>query len=264
MKIGIVGLGAVGSAVKQGFEYIGHEVVGHDVKLNTQLSDVLDTEIVYICVGTPSDENGKCYLGAVDATISGLSNLNYNGIVAIKSTIEPTTTDIYLTRYPHLNICFVPEFLRERCAFEDFVHNNNILIVGTDSDVVYNVVCDTHGTLPVHKMKVKPIEAELVKYFSNTYKAMRVTFANTFGKIAEELGGNYDVIKDAFLFHGIQEGHYLNVNQTFGGYGGMCLPKDVKAMNELVKKHNLDLGIFEFMDKENNKFQKKVPKGMRL
>ena len=44
----------------------------------------------------------------------------------------------------------------------------------------------------------------------------------------------------------------------------MCLPKDVMAMNELVKKHNLDLGIFEFMNKENNKFQKKVPKGMRL
>ena len=264
MKIGIIGLGAVGTAVKQGFEYIGNEVIGHDIKLNTTLNDILDTEIVYICVGTPSDENGKCYIGAVDETISNLFSLGYNGIVAIKSTVEHGTTTTYTNLYPHLNICFVPEFLRERCAYEDYVHNNNILIVGTDDSEVYTKIVKSHGTLPVHKVQIKPIEAELVKYFSNTYKALRITFANSFAKIAEEMGGDYDVIKDSFLFHGIQEGHYLNVNKTFGGYGGMCLPKDVMAMNELVKKHNLDLGIFEFMDKENNKFQKKVPKGMRL
>ena len=68
-----------------------------------------------------------------------------------------------------------------------------------------------------------------MKYFSNTYKAMRITFANSFHKIAEHFGANYDVIKDAFLCHGLTEGHYLNVNKEFGGYGGMCLPKDTKA-----------------------------------
>ena len=65
------------------------------------------------------------------------------------------------------------------------------------------------------------------------------------------------------MYHGVQEGHYLNVNKTYGGYGGMCLPKDTKAMKSLVNEMDLDLDIFKFIDEENDKFVKKVPKGMR-
>ena len=81
MNIGIIGLGAVGSAVKKGFEFIGHNVVGHDIQLDTSIEDVLDTEIVYICVGTPSKEDGSCDVQAVFDVISDLDELNYNGIL---------------------------------------------------------------------------------------------------------------------------------------------------------------------------------------
>jgi GDP-mannose 6-dehydrogenase len=192
-----------------------------------------------------------------------LNKLNYKGIVAVKSTVKPGTTNNLMELYPNLTLAFVPEFLRERCAYEDFVYNNNILVVGTDNDIVYNKILESHGNLPVHKVKIKVIEAELMKYFSNTYKAMRITFANSFHKVAEHFNANYDIIKDTFLYHGIQEGHYLNVNKEFGGYGGMCLPKDTKAMKSLVKELKLDLNIFDFIDSENSKFVKKVPKGMR-
>ena len=107
------------------------------------------------------------------------------------------------------------------------------------------------------------IEAELIKYFSNTYKAMRITFANTFHKLCEELGAEYDVVKNSFLFHGLGEGHYLNVNKEFGGFGGMCLPKDTKAMAMLVEKLGLDLSLFRNILDENEKFVVKVPEGMR-
>ena len=92
---------------------------------------------------------------------------------------------------------------------------------------------------------------------------MRITFANSFYKVAKHFGANYDAIKDAFLFHGVGEGHYLNVNKDFGGYGGMCLPKDTKAMKVLCKKYKIDVDIFRFIDEENDKFVKKVPPGMR-
>tara|TARA_R110001592_G_C13159468_1_gene748807 strand:+ start:2013 stop:2813 length:801 start_codon:yes stop_codon:yes gene_type:complete len=263
MKIGIIGLGAVGTAVQKGFEYIGHITYGHDIKYNTKLEDVLPSEIIYICVGTPPDKNENCDISAVMEVIDNLNKLKYKGIIAIKSTVKPGTTDKLIKEYPSLTLTFVPEFLRERCAYEDFVYNNNILVVGTDNNQVYNKIIESHGDLPVHKVKVSIIEAELMKYFSNTYKAMRIIFANSFYKVAKHYNANYDAIKDTFLYHGVQEGHYLNVNKTYGGYGGMCLPKDTKAMKSLVNELDLDLNIFKFIDEENNKFVKKVPKGMR-
>jgi len=263
MKIGIVGLGAVGAAIKQGFEYIGHEVYGHDIRLNTKMQDILAAEIVFICVGTPPANDDHCDVSAVNSVIKELDSSGYKGIVAIKSTVKPGTTGRLAKEFPNLNLCFVPEFLRERCAYEDFVYNNNILVVGTESEEVNNKIIEAHGDLPVHKVKLKVIEAELMKYFSNTYKAMRITFANSFYKIASHYGANYDAIKDTFIHHGVQEGHYLNVNKTFGGFGGMCLPKDTKAMKALVEELDLNLDIFKFIDSENEKFVKKVPKGMR-
>ena len=264
MKLGVIGIGAVGSAISKGFEYIGHEVVGYDIKIpETSIEDTLDTEINFITVGTPTGPNQECDLTAVNSVIGQLSKLEYKGLVALKSTIEPGTTQRLMSEYPNLNMCFVPEFLRERCAYEDFVYNNNILVVGTDSDENYDLIVKAHGSLPFHKVKMSIIESELMKYFSNTYKAMRITFANSFHRVAEHFGANYDAIKDAFLFHGVGEGHYLNVNKEFGGYGGMCLPKDTKAMKVLCKKYNIDVDIFRFIDEENDKFVKKVPKGMR-
>ena len=264
MEIGIIGLGAVGSAVKKGFEYLGHNVKGYDIKYPlTKIEDVLESEIVYVCVGTPTAEDEQCDISAVVSVVDKLNELAYDGILCIKSTVKPGTTNTLREKYPQLTMAFVPEFLRERCAYEDFVFNNNILVVGTDDDEIYKTIVESHGHLPVHKVKVNIIEAELMKYFSNTYKAMRITFANSFFKVAEHFGANYDVIKDTFLYHGVQEGHYLNVNKTFGGYGGMCLPKDTKAMKALVNEIGLDTDIFKFIDEENDKFVKKVPSGMR-
>lgn len=263
MKIGIIGLGAVGSAIKQGFEYIGHETFGYDIRVDSKIEDVLQGEVVFICVGTPPAEDDHCDVSAVYDVVGKLNDLGYKGIVAVKSTVKPGTVDKLKELYPELTLAFVPEFLRERCAYEDFVYNNNILVIGTEDKEVYETLIETHGDLPVHKVQLSIIEAELMKYFSNTYKAMRITFANSFYKVAKHFGANYDAIKDTFLHHGIQEGHYLNVNKTFGGFGGMCLPKDTKAMKALVEELNLDLDIFRFIDSENEKFVKKVPKGMR-
>ena len=84
MNIGVIGLGAVGSALQKGFKYIGHEVVGYDIKYpNTKIEDVLNTEIVYIVVGTPTGPNDECDLTAVNSVMDQLNKLEYKGLVAL-------------------------------------------------------------------------------------------------------------------------------------------------------------------------------------
>ncbi len=262
MNVGVVGIGVVGGACKFGFELIGHNVSVHDIAHDTVLEDVLDTEVVYICVPTPRANDGSCDTTIVREVILELKELGYDGVVAIKSTVVPGTTES-LRKETGLNVCFVPEFLRERCAKEDFIYNNNVLVIGANTKEQFEIIKETHGSLPVHIVHSKVIEAELIKYFSNTYKAMRITFANTFHKLCEELGAEYDVVKNSFLFHGLGEGHYLNVNKEFGGFGGMCLPKDLSALNSLVKDLKLNVKFFDTILSENEKYKTTVFNGMR-
>ena len=77
MKIGIIGVGAVGSANKQGFEHLGHEVLVHDIKLDTTIRDVLSTEINFLCVPTPSAADGQCDTNILESVIQELDNNSY-------------------------------------------------------------------------------------------------------------------------------------------------------------------------------------------
>ena len=254
MNIGIIGKGFVGTAISEGFKTQGHDVIVHDVRLETKITDVLLTPILYISVPTPSAPNGDCDTSIVESVLQELSDLNYNGVVCVKSTVKPGSIDGWKEQFDSLNINFVPEFLREKCAIEDFIYNNQVLVIGTEDDEVEKLIRECHGVLPVHTIRMKPIEAELMKYFSNSYKATRVTFANAFYRLCEALGANYDIVKDAFLFHGIGEGQYLRVNKQFGGFGGTCLPKDTKGLANLVEELNLDIDLFKIIVSENEKF----------
>ena len=112
-------------------------------------------------------------------------------------------------------------------------------------------------------MQVTVTEAELIKYFCNSYKAMKVIFANAFYEISQNLDANYNSIRSGFLKHTVNQQDYTKVDDNFRGYGGMCLPKDVKALSSLVKELNLDISIFDSIDKDNTLYETTVPKGMR-
>ena len=139
MKVGVVGVGVVGGACKFGFELLGHKVLVHDIALNTKLDDVLEAEVVYICVPTPRDDDGSCDISIVREVIGELQTKGYEGIVAIKSTVVPGTTEV-LRQETGMNVCFVPEFLRERCAITDFTENHDICIIGCSDDDTYKVL----------------------------------------------------------------------------------------------------------------------------
>jgi len=257
MNIGIIGKGFVGTAISEGFKTQGHDVIVHDVRLETKITDVLLTPILYISVPTPSAPNGDCDTSIVESVLQELFDLNYKGAVCVKSTVKPGSIDGWKEQFDSLNINFVPEFLREKCAIEDFIYNNQVLVIGTEDDEAEKMIRECHGVLPVHTIRMKPIEAELMKYFSNSYKATRVTFANAFYRLCEALGANYDIVKDAFLFHGIGEGQYLRVNKQFGGFGGTCLPKDTKGLANLVDELGLDIDLFRVIVSDNIKFTDK-------
>ena len=262
MNVGIIGVGVVGGACFKGFELLGHKVSVHDPKFGSELSAVKDTDIVYVCVPTPSASDGSCDLSIVKETIQGLEKLEYRGLVALKSTSVPGTTERLMSE-TNLKICFVPEFLREWCAVEDFVTNHELLVVGCHEQWMFDLVSTSHGYFPKNRVMMTPTEAELLKYYSNVYNALRVVFANTMYEICTNLNADYEKIKDAYLLRGQSSPHYLTVNDTLRGYGGACLPKDTKALDALVKQLGLDLKLFETIDRDNQKFKNTVLPGMR-
>jgi len=262
MKIGVIGVGAVGSACKKGFELLSHEVKVHDPKFNTKIEDVIDTEIVYICVPTPEAEDGSCDLSIVKSSIKELEKLAYAGVVALKSTSVPGTTEELISE-TNLRMCFVPEFLRERSALEDFVVNHELLAVGCHSKEDFDVVVASHGFFPKNTVMLTPTEAEILKYYSNVFNATRIVFANAMYEICQQLGADYNKVKDTYLIRGTASPDYLDCNEKMRGYGGMCLPKDTKALDSLIKKLGLDLKLFEAVDQDNKKFKRTVFPGMR-
>ena len=240
MKIGIVGLGVVGTANKKGFESLDHEVRCHDTKFDTTIKEVENTDITFICVPTPEGIYNKCDTTIVESVIKELNGINYKGIVAIRSSTVPGFTNKMIRRFKKLTIAFVPEFLKERCADEDFTHNHTLLAVGTEDKRVYNKIVKAHGSYPQNKVRLTATEAEVLKYFNNVYAALRVTFANNFFEICEKLNCDYTAIKDAYIKTGKAVDMYLDATPELRGYSGMCLPKDTKAIMNLMEELNIN------------------------
>ena len=101
---------------------------------------------------------------------------------------------------------------------------------------------------------MKPEEAEFVKYFSNVFKAVKITFANSFGKICDEFKVDYSTVLKAYELENVKETSYLKYSKELRGFGGMCLPKDVQALSKLVEKENIDVNLFKLILEENEKF----------
>jgi len=263
MKIGIIGMGAVGSANYSGFSMLGHDLVTHDTKLDTTINEVLDAEIAFLCVPTPQAADGSCDTSILESVIKELNLYSYKGIIAIRSTVVPGFTQRMIDTYRNLTICFVPEFLRERCAAEDFINNHKLLAIGTHDIWVYRKLVKAHGELPEHTEHLTPNEAEVLKYYNNVYAALRVTFANVMYEICDKLDCDYTTIKNAYIKTGKATDMYLDVNPNLRGYGGMCLPKDTQAIASLLKQLNLDFELINSVHTDNEKFKKTVFNGMR-
>lgn len=266
MKIGIVGVGVVGGAVKYGMEKLGHDVRIHDIALGTHILDVVSTDICFICVPTPQSADGSCDSSIVESVVRDLNNNGYDGIIAIKSTVVPGTTEAFIAEYSNPNICFVPEFLRERHAISDFTENHDICVVGCTSNYnlfIFDMMKAAHGKYPQKFIMMTPTEAELTKYFSNVFNALRVTFANGFYDVCQKLNADYSVIKDAMVQRPTLMDLYLDCNKNFRGFAGVCLPKDTSAFAKLADDLGVDAQIFNTIVEDNKLYEATVIDGMR-
>jgi len=263
MKIGIIGLGVVGSALKHGFEKLGHELLIHDTRHYTSVEDVEGAEIIFICVPTPSLKNGKCNVRIVEDVVSELDEIDYSGVIAIKSTVEPGVTQELQNKYSKRVICFVPEFLRERCAVSDFTENHDLCVIGTNNDEAFELIKRAHGKYPEKVVKLSTTEAEFVKYFNNVYNATLITFANNFYEICEEMDVNYANVKNAVVNRKHISDNYLDCNVNFRGFGGVCLPKDTKALSKLSDDLKVKGKFFKTILNENERYKTTVFDGMR-
>jgi UDPglucose 6-dehydrogenase len=103
----------------------------------------------------------------------------------------------------------------------------------------------------------------MVKYYNNIYNATLITLANSFYELCQEMGISYSKIKNALVLREHINDSYLQCNENFRGFGGVCLPKDTLAIAKLVEKLNLDVDFFKMILDENGKYKVTVYDGMR-
>ena len=237
MKIGIIGQGYVGTALKEGFQDF-YQVETYDKydlgkSTHSKISDIVElSDVIFVCVPTPMRQDGSCYTGIVEEVIREI-NENANGqIVVIKSTVPPGTTDRINQEYTHSTVIFNPEFLTEANFIQDFKNQSRIILGGDrkGTNIVRQIYSRIYPNATIVKTGAK--HAEMVKYFTNCFLATKVSFANEMYNICNQLDLDYDkIVEYATYDERLGKSHWAvpGPDGDFG-YGGHCLPKDLSAI----------------------------------
>lgn len=255
LKIGIIGVGMVGGALKNYFEKKDRKLFLYDNSKNFgSIEEVNQADVIFICVPTPYDkEKGFDLLFVEDA----VSCINGNKIVIIKSTVLPGTTEKFQEKYPHHKFLFNPEFLVEDKA-DECMQNPDRQIIGFTSKS-YDVAETIMHLLPkaFFQKIIQATEAEMVKYFGNTFLATKVIFANQMYELCQKIGVDYNkVMEVAAVDKRIGYSHLKVMYGGYRGYGGKCLPKDIRALIQFADKQNIDLKIHKTVEEINNKLMR--------
>lgn len=268
MVVGIIGMGYVGTACYEGFrEHV--KVETYDIDLNKNptcksIDELCDkSNILFVCVPTPSMPDGDCDTRIVERVISeineyAISEITKSLIVVIKSTVKPVTTRRFHAMYPLLKVCFNPEFLTEANWKSDFL-SQEYAIVGYDDDFkhVWEVAELYRISLHIPVYFVTSTEAEMIKYISNIFLASKVSLMNEFYSIVQHLNTltptKWDNIRNILMLdERIGETH-LKVPGPDGhyGFGGTCFPKDIQALIQFASELGEDTPIMNAVWQRN-------------
>ena len=252
MRIGIIGQGFVGTAVREGLKKY-HTIRTYDLDKTKRNCDNLEelvdkSTVLFVCLPTPMKKDGGCDTSIVESIVAELDNLALvrqcsNRVVVIKSTIPPGTTERLNKECKHIQVVFNPEFLTEANSINDF-KNQNRIIIGGPRPASTKVRQLFYKAFPMaHIIKTHSTIAEMVKYMTNTFLATKVSFANEMYEICERLNIDYDkVVEYATYDERLGKSHW-SVPGPDGkpGFGGSCFPKDINALLDLANKFEIDV-----------------------
>lgn len=289
--ISIFGLGYVGSVMAACFAHQGHRVIGVDVNpakvemldsgrspiIEAQMDELVseghqscrlhattdvgaaveETQITFVCVGTPSQRSGKLDVSHVENVSREIGHAlrrksGYHWIV-IRSTLIPGTTESVVIPLiqefsgkctgEDFTVGYNPEFMREGTAVADFFEPPYTVLGSADPEHLAPLR-EIYRSMPGKIFHVPIRVAEMVKYASNAFHAVKVTFANELGTLAKKLGVDAEAMTEIFT-----SDTRLNISPAYLGpgfaFGGSCLPKDVRAMVYRAKELDLRLPLFE-------------------
>ncbi|MEW6672378.1 MAG: UDP-glucose/GDP-mannose dehydrogenase family protein [Thermodesulfobacteriota bacterium] len=294
MKLTIMGTGYVGIVTGTGLANLGNEVVCVDVdtekidrlaggsltiyepgleeifKRNLKggrLRFTLDTasaiqksDLIFICVGTPSNHLQEADLTGVRAVAAAVGrHMNGYKVIVNKSTVPVGTADLVreivrenqTEKFP-FDVVSNPEFLREGVAVKDF-ENPDRIIIGTDSDKAREIMSSLYRSVartdrPIMITDIR--SAEIIKYASNAMLATRISFMNQLSHLCEKTGADIKAVSRGLGLDSRIGPRFLYAGL---GFGGSCLPKDVKALIATLKQHGCDAELFEAVHQINER-----------
>ncbi len=223
---------------------------------------IAEARCIFICVGTPQDEDGAADLAYVRSAAEQMAPwLSENAVVVCKSTV-PVGTNRQVREWISAKTQTVfhsasnPEFLKEGAAIDDFTRPDRV-VVGVDTDYAAETLRELYAPfLRTEKpyLVVGIESAEMIKYVANCLLATKISFINEMANICEKVGADINDVR-----RGI--GHDSRIGFAFlfpgAGYGGSCFPKDVRAMASVAEQHGATARILRMVDETNNQ-QKQV------
>jgi GDP-mannose 6-dehydrogenase len=291
VRISIFGLGYVGSVSAGCFASLGHHVMGVDVnpvkvemvesgrspivepKMNEFVMEghracrlhattdpttaVMESDLSFVCVGTPSLRQGKLDLGHVENVAKEIGNAlrqkTSMHTVVLRSTVLPGTTDSVVR--PVLEeasgkragkdfiLAYNPEFMREGTAVADFLQPP-YTVLGAQDPAHLGALRELYRRMPGHIYETTIPVAEMVKYLCNAFHAVKIIFANEMGTLCKNLGVDAQSVTEIFTAD-----KRLNISPAYlspgFAFGGSCLPKDVRALSYRAKELDLKLPMLE-------------------
>ena len=296
MKIAVVGLGYVGLATMAYFLNEGHEVTGIDIdsykmtvlnsgklpikepgilkifeerkkkiKFSSSYSDLSSNSFVFVCVGTPEGKNGMPDMTHFDNAMNSImANAEYESIIIIKSTV-PIGTSRHWSELiekkrskSHVKIVFSPEFLRQGFALKDVTKPSRV-VFGIKDDESNSKIERLYKNITSKKIFTDYETAELAKYASNNFLALKISYINEISNIANVFGADTQTVKEIMtLDPRIADGCL----ESGIGFGGGCFVKDSKALLAQAKQKGINANIIKSSidrnEEQNNILIKKL------
>jgi GDP-mannose 6-dehydrogenase len=241
--------------VEEGIQSLMREVVssGRLTVSDDAMRAVQATDISFVCVGTPSKVNGEqdqtAVLRVAEQIGAGLRDHAGFHVVVVRSTVRLGTVDGQLREIlervsgkradADFALCFQPEFLREGTSIRDY-DNPPFTVIGARSERAAQMLREVFGHLPCDFIVTEPPTAEALKYACNAFHAVKITFANEIGRIAQAMSIDSHAVMEL-----VRRDTRLNISPAYlrpgFAFGGSCLPKDLRALMYMAKTQDVEL-----------------------